>query len=168
MAVRAQFELKIQGEQAPDSPYLSKVTTSNTIKQSFLEGVLDNTFDTLFKDDDAASGTIGTSATKAFDLQTALDSLGVAMLLTDVALIYIEHPADSLASSISVQAAGANGLTNLLAATANFTIPPGGFLLFYMPLADATVVSGTNKIIDVINDDGSNVAKYVIEVWGRK
>jgi hypothetical protein len=168
MAARPQFELTIQGEQAPVDPYTNKVCTSKLLKQAFTAGVADNQMDTLYKDSSDASGTIGTSATLALDLQTALDALGVAMTLTDVALVYIEHPASSLASSISVQASGANGFTNLLAATANFTIPAGGFLLFYMPVADAMVVSGTNKSLDIINDDGAQVASYVIEVWGRK
>lgn len=168
MAARPQFEVKIQGEQAPDAPYTNKVCTSKILKQAFTAGSGDEQMDTLYKDDDDASSTIGTSATITVDLQTALDALGVAMLLTDVALIYIEHPADSLASSISFEANSSNGLTNLLSATAAFTLPPGAFMLFYMPVADALVVSGTNKIIDITNDDGSNVAKYKIEIWGRK
>lgn len=168
MSARPQFELTIQGEQAPDIPYTNKVCTSKLLKQAFTAGSGDNQMDTLYKDDSDESGTIAASATETLDLQTALDALGEAMTLTDVALVYIEHKAASLASSISVQANAANGFTNLLGTAANLTIPAGGFFLFYMPVADAMVVSGTNKVLDIINDDGANAADYIVEIWGRK
>jgi len=166
MAARSTLTIKIQGEQDPPTPYTEKVRhTPININKSLLAGVLTDTFDSLYAVDTAA---LGTSATVSHDLQTATDRFGVALTLTDVALIYVEHMADSTASSISLSANASNGFTNLLGAAAAVTLAPGDFFLVGALTADNLVVSGTNKVFDVTNDDGSNTAHYVMHVWGRK
>jgi hypothetical protein len=144
--------------------------TRRLIKERFIQGAGDKQMTVLFAQDSDDSGTpeIGTSATVSIDLKTALDSHDVALALTDTLLVFIEHKADSLASSISAKANAADGFTNLMNSTAlAVNIPPGSIRAFYDPVADAMVVAADNKIIDLVNADGANTAGYRIEVWGR-
>jgi len=166
---RSLFELKIQGEDPPPetATYLNKITTSTVVKKTVSQGALDDQMTVLFKEDTADFGTLAASATRAIDLQTALDAFGEALALTDVVLLYLKHKDASLASSISFQAAAANGLTNLLSATANLTLKPGDFIVVGAFAADSLVVAAGNKALDIINDDGVNAADYAFEVWGR-
>ena len=166
MAARSTLTITVTGEQDPPTPYTEKVRhTPLSINKSLLAGVIDDTFDSLYVIDDAA---LAASATTSHDLQTALDRYGNALTLTDVALLYIEHKSDSLASSINVHANAVNGFTNLLTATAAVTLKPGDFLLVGALTADNLVVGAANKVFDVTNDDGVNAAHYVLHVWGRK
>jgi hypothetical protein len=171
MAARSTFELTIKGQDpSPDTnSYIEPTTSSRVIKKTLLQGADDDEMTTLFVKDtaDAATAQIGTSATVAYDLQTALDAWGDALAQTDIVLLFLEHKAASAASSISFQASAANGLTTLLSATANLTLSPGDFILVGAFTADNLVVSGASKSVDIINDDGSNVADYRFEVWGR-
>ena len=143
--------------------------TKRILKERFLQGAGDKQMTGLFAQDtdDAGTAEIGTSATVSIDLQTALDAHDVATALTDTLLIFIEHKASSSASGLTVNANAANGFTNLFGTAAGIKLPPGSMRIFYDPVADAMVVSGTNKIIDLVNDDGSDALGYRIEVWGR-
>lgn len=143
--------------------------TRNLISARMLPGTGNDQVARLYAEDSADSGTssIGTSATINLDLQTLTDARGTALSLSDVAMLYIEHKAASAASSISVQANASNGFTNLLGTAANLTLPAGAVIVLYVPTAAALAVSGTNKVLDIINDDGAQVADYRFEVWGR-
>jgi hypothetical protein len=166
---RSSFELKIQGEDPPPetNTYGNRVQTSTILKQTLEQGALDNQHTVLFAEDTDDFGSLAASGTRSIDLQTALDAFGEALGLADVALLYIEHKADSLASSIAVQASAANAWTNLLSTTAALTLRPGDFMLVVAFTAGNLPVAGANKGLDIVNNDGSNAADYVVEVWGR-
>ena len=169
MTARSTFELTIKGEDPPpeSNTYLERIRTSTVVRKIVLQGSADDEMTVLFKEDTADFGTLATSATRSIDLQTALDVFGEALALTDVAMLYIKHKDASLASAISIQANASDGLTNLLSTTANLTLRPGDFIVLGAFTADNLVVAANNKVLDIINDDGSNVADYVVEVWGR-
>lgn len=143
--------------------------TRNVIVARMLPGTGNNQVARLYAEDSGDSGTttIAASGTQSLDLQTLTDARGNALSLSDVALLVIEHKAASAASSISVQANAANGWTNFIGTAANLTLPAGAVLALYVPTAAALAVGGTNKVLDLINDDGSNAAEYRFEVWGR-
>ena len=164
------FTLDILGEDPPPetNTYANKVTTTTRVKKRITQGTGDDQMDTLFREDSADAGTIAASGTQSVDLQTGLDPYGDALGLADAAMVYVEHKADSLASSISVQANASNGFTNLLGTAANLTLRPGDFLVVGAFTAGNLLVTAGNKVLDIINDDGSNAADYVVEVWGRK
>ena len=145
------------------------VKTNRSIVRRFLQGAGDNQMTVLFAQDsdDVGTAEIPASGTVSIDLQTALDQYTNALGMTDTLLIFVEHKSDSLSSGMHMEANAVNGFTNLLSATAALMIPPGSFRAFGDFLADAMVVGGTNKVLDLNNDDGSNTAGYRIEVCGR-
>jgi hypothetical protein len=169
VTIRSTFELTIAGQDPPPetNTYSNVVKTGTSVTKRLTQGTGNDQMTVLFREDSTDAGTIAASGTRSVDLQTALDAFGEAMALADVALLYVEHKETSVASSISVQANGANGFTNLLSATANLTLRPGDFMLVGAFTAGNLPVAAGNKVLDVINDDGANAADYVVEVWGR-
>ena len=170
----SEFRLEMKGKDpspnADTEAYSAGPTKTNTtILKRILQGAGNDQMTVLFAQDSDDTGTaeIPASGTVSIDLQTALDQYGNALALTDTLLILVEHKGDSSSSGIHMEANGVNGFTSLLSATAALNIPPGSLRLFLDFIADAMVVSGTNKVIDLNNDDGSNAAGYRIEVWGR-
>lgn len=143
--------------------------TRNQIRKRLLTGVGNEQVDHVWAEDSGDAGTteIAASGTRSVDLQTETDARGNALVLVDTLLVLIEHKASSSASSISIQANASDGWSNLLGTAAALKIPPGSVRVFYDPTAGALAVSGTNKVLDIVNDDGSNAAAYRIEVWGR-
>lgn len=162
--MNSSFELKITGVDTPPAPYTEGVKhAKNILKPSVIDGLLTDQFNKLVaKDED-----IGTSATLTIDLQTDLDRYGVALALADVALLYIEHKDTSAASEIQVQANAANGFTNLMGTAAAVKLAPGDFILVGALIAGNLASDGTNKALDIVNQDGSNVAGVIVHLWGR-
>ena len=143
--------------------------TRNFIRKPMLPGTGNDQTSKLYARDSGDAGTVPlpASGVAAIDLQTALDARGNALALTDVSMLLLTHKIGSTASSISLQANAANGFTNLLGTAAALKVYPGQTIAMVIPTAAALVVSGTNKVLDLTNDDAGNVAEYRFEVWGR-
>jgi hypothetical protein len=143
--------------------------TRNIIQKRMLPGTGNDQQDHLWAEDTADAGTaqLAASGTRSVDLQTETDARGNALGLDDVAMLLITHKAESAASSLHLAANAANGWTNLLGTLADFKIVPGMTIVLLVPTAGALAVTGTNKVLDIVNDDGANAADYRIEVWGR-
>lgn len=143
--------------------------TANVIRKRLLPGTSTDQVDKIWAEDsgDASTTTIAASGTRSIDLQTETDARGTAIALTDAVMVFITHKSSSLSSGISIQANAANGWTNLLGTAAALKIPPGSTRVFFDPVAAALAISGANKVLDIVNDDGVNAADYRIEVWGR-
>ncbi len=171
-AIRSIFELTIKGEDAPadTAAFNDGVTTSKIFRKVIVEGTSDDQMGALFKadTDDAGTAEIGTSATVSIDFQTALDPYGVALAAVDMVMLYIEHKATSSASSIQVEANAADGWTNLLGTAAAMPLAPGEFAVWTAFDAATKPITGTNKVLDLVNQDGSNTAAYVVEAWLRR
>lgn len=161
MSARSTFRVKIEGEQNPPSPYLDQVRhTARNVDLTVLPGTLDNQFNKLFVE----SGTISSGGTTDVDLQADLDRFGVALALTDVAVIYISSESTS-AGVLSVSAAAASGFTNLMATTAAVKLSAGDFFLVSALTAGNLAVAAGNKAL-TLSASGGDV-DYVVHVWGR-
>jgi hypothetical protein len=159
------FVLKILGQDAPADPYAGaiKLTAPNqTLKIG--EGTSDNQKSKIYA---VEKTDLGAGSTDSVDLKTDEDRYGVALNATDVALVWCEHLADSSASSISLQPNGTNGWTSTLKSGSEIELFPGDGVLLRLLTADNSIVDGTTKVLDVVNNDGGNAASYRLQIWTR-
>tara|TARA_R110000824_G_scaffold46910_2_gene134301 strand:- start:43 stop:528 length:486 start_codon:yes stop_codon:yes gene_type:complete len=158
---RSTLTLTIAGEQASPTPYVDQVRhVAKSVNLAILPGLLDNQFNKLY----VQSATIASGANVDVNLSTALDRFGVALALSDVALVWIENTS-SVAAVLTVKAGAANGFTNLLATSADVKLSAGDFLLVGALTAGNLAVTGTNAVLNL----GATVADVdvVVHVWGR-
>lgn len=161
MSARSTFRVKIEGEQNPPSPYLDQVRhTAKNVDLNVLPGTLDNEFDKLFVE----SGTITSGGSTDVDLQLDLDRFGVALALTDAAVVYISSESTS-AGVLEVSAGAVSGFSNLLSATAALKLSAGDFILVGALTAGNLAVAAGNKILTLAATGGD--VDYVVHVWGR-
>jgi hypothetical protein len=130
------------------------------VNRSILPGLLDNQFNKLF----VQEATISSGANVDVNLSTAEDRFGVALALSDVALLWIENKS-SAAAVLTVKAGASNGFSNLLSTTADVKLSAGDYLLVGALTAGNLAVSPTNAVINLAAS-GADV-DYVIHVWGR-
>lgn len=161
MAARSTLTLTIAGEQAPPSPYVDQVRhVAKSVNQTILPGLLDNQFNKLF----VQSATISSGANVDVNLSTSTDRFGVALALSDVALLWIENASTST-SVLTVKAGASNGFTNLLSTTADLKLTDGDYVLVGALSAGNLAVSPTNAVLNLAASGGD--VDYVIHVWGR-
>lgn len=167
--IHPRFSLRMDGQDSPpeSGAYGNIIRTRTRIGQTFLQGTGSNQVEVLHRSDSDEDGQIAASGTLSVDLWLALDPFGNPIVCEDVAVLYIEHKASSSASSINIQASSADGFTTLLSSTAALTLRPGDFIIVGAFTAGNAPVTESNRILDVTNDDGSNAADYIVEVWGR-
>lgn len=108
---------------------------------------------------------IATSATLSLDLDggTLEDPFGNANVFTELKYIRITHAASSLASSVSI---AGDFMTTAFGASFSMDLEPGGSFLYSNVNAGEAVVSTTGDVIEVLNNDGSNVATVNIDILG--
>lgn len=171
MAAKSTIEVRVTGQMDPSetSTYTGPVSSSppTVVKEALTVGAADLQMDTLFIEDSADAGQLAASGTRSLDLQTLLDPFGDALVLTDAAYLFIQHKSGST-GVLEVQPNAANGFTNFLGAGSSMTIQPNSFFLMFIPDANALVVSGTNKVLDLVETGTANAVDYRVEIWGRK
>ena len=158
---RSTLRIKIEGEQAPPSPYLDQVRhVAKDVNLAVLPGSLDNQFEKLYVEE----ATISSGGSTDVDLQTDLDRYGVALGLSDVALIYVSSATTST-GVLQVDAGAANGFTNLLSTSAALKLSAGDFVIVGALAAGNLAVAAANKVL-TLSASGGDV-DYVVHVWGR-
>ena len=117
-----------------------------------------------------AALTLATTASTVLDVRSFTNILNEpTQAISKLRMFYVQHAANSPASSISVGDSGANGLKPLgcMGTTAPVILPPGGMLLMAIPSAAlAVTVNTTAKDIKIVNN-GTTVASYTIGWWGE-
>ena len=167
--IHPRFVLRIDGQVAPPEAqtYAGTVNTRTRVTKSLLQGTGTNQVEVLHRANSDDDGQIAASGTLTLDLRLAPDPFGNPIVADDLAMLYIEHKSDSAASSISFQAGGSDGFTNLLGTAAAVTLRPGDRFLVGVFIAGNLPVTDSNRVLDIVNNDGANAADYVVEVWGR-
>lgn len=161
MAARSTLTLTIAGEQSPPSPYVDQVRhVAKSVDLSIIPGLLDNQFNKLF----VQEGTISSGGNLDVNLSTSEDRFGVALALSDVALLWIENTS-STAAVLTVKAGASNGFSNLLSTTADLKLSPGDYVLVGALTAGNLAVTPTNAVINLAASGAD--ADYTLHVWGR-
>lgn len=111
------------------------------------------------------------SGNQELDLQTALDAYGVALTLTDVALLWLSAPATN-GDDIIVTQGASNGFSSLIEDGATggggFRIAPGATIIVTGFAVGEYPVSGTIKTLDFTNADGAGAADVEVRILGRR
>lgn len=169
-ATKFLLELKPFDPPPSVSVYSGGLTCPITINKTLQDGNATDEMKVLRHIDVADFAASGTSS---FDLQSDQDRYGINMSSADVVLMYLEHKSTSLASSVHFEANAVNGWTSFLGSTGGtdrgtITLYPGDFMVLGSFTAGNQAVSGTNKVLDVVNDDGVNLASIAVQFWTRK
>lgn len=161
-------DLKLTWYDEPPGPFSGQVAFARNRTQQLAAGTGDNQHSSVYARDSDDDGTIAGAGTVSVDLKTAEDRFGVALNAVDVVELYVEHKAESLASSIHVAPNGVNGWTALLNGLGTATLKPGDTLHVTARKAGSAPVTGSNKVLDIVNDDATDAAQYVFGVLIRR
>lgn len=161
------FRFFMQGHDPAPSPYLDGVTATKTIEAVLTEGNGASQVQTVT----AVDATLSAGGTLSIDLKTATSAYGNVLVLDEVVAAYIENAADGDGGTIEVQPNATNGFTNLLGTGSAILLPKGTAVAFFLTDfsgVDKWLVTGTNKVIDIVETGGANDAHIVLQLWGRR
>lgn len=151
--------------QGPPGPFQDPIRLSALQEVRWSTGTGDDQFEPLLGydvDDLAASGTVD------FNFETDLDRFGVAVAGTSVAILYIEHKVDSLASSITVSVPAGTPWISLLNAAGTLTLRPGDQIRLVSRTAGNQAVNAGSRTLRITNDDGVELAGVVLQTALRR
>lgn len=167
LALPSQIGVNFRAQLAPNGDEAGGKIGEILVDLLFANGVGANKADGLFFD----SRVLVASANEDIDLQTILDGNGIALGAVEVAVLVIQTPATN-EGTIQMRDSSANAWTAYLNASgatddAQLDFPPGVTQILVATPAATYAVSGTDKVINFLNLDGSNSNTYLIAVLTR-
>jgi len=165
----SQGQISIGWTYTSDDAFGGKVISNGTDRYAFTQDFTNGTGANQANKMYAASRTLAGGANETLDLSGSLtDQFGNTLLFTAIKGIKISVLISTTSSSISVGATGSNGWTGLLEqTTASIKIKNGySFSVFGSDAAGMAVTAGTNDLLKVTNNDGTNTATYTITLYG--
>lgn len=158
----ADLLFRVKGAYSANGDYAAGPPFEHEFQQRMTNGTTANKADKPFHDDRSLAG----SANEDLDLTTLTDAHGVALGAAEVALIMITCPTTN-GAAMRITPGSSNGWTAILGGTSpQIDILPGACFVYAVPPAAALAVSGSDKVLNVANQDGST-GTYTITVLAR-
>lgn len=150
-SVTGTFKLSVNGNQVPDTGFLSgqALSAARTLSTNFASsGSAADQVQKMY----ATTLSFTASTPQTIDLQAVTDILGAALSFSIVRSILIRHKGTVDGSSLSLSAGASNGATNILATTAALKILPAtssndGWFALAAPNTTGYVIDATHKTL---------------------
>ena len=113
--------------------------------------------------------TISASSTENVDLTSLADPFGGAVAFAEIDAIAIVHMESSASSSVDLSPNASNGWTSIFQDASDLTRLLAGQAAIYADFAagGGFAVGASNKVLDIVNNDGANAATVRLYAWGR-
>ncbi len=152
----------VEGVAPPPPPYTNQARVRPlSLDRKVGYGTGSFEFNALF----SAVGSLLSGATATVDLSTDSDAFGVALDLSDAALLLVSCEAGS-SGTLLLRASASGGWTSFLGTAAEVRVGPGNTLLLLAMEPGALSVAPGDSALEVEASGGS--VNYSIVVWGRR
>ena len=117
------------------------------------------------------SRTLAASANEDIDLQTIVNGNGIALAAVEIAAIMIELP-QANAGNLQLNDSATNPWLSWITSSgatddATMILAPGSIHIMVAPIDGSYAVSGSNKVLNFLNLDGSNSNTYKLTLVTR-